>query len=175
MMYLRIFPSLKIHLCTERRISLLICCLHFTQLRRQSVRQLVHRLQTNVETTRRGINRRNVDRVIDIALCIVQLVAFSAVGAVPAGDGGCASDAREARDAAEGRPLGHEAVDTVGAGDGGHGLAGVVVDLVVGNGDGGCSCGGCLWGWDRERGGEEEGEERDGCSELHLERRVVVL
>lgn len=140
-MRLRNLPSTQIHLSTHRRIRLLIRSLHPTQLRRQPIRQLIHRLQPNIETTRRGINRRNIDGVIDVARRIVQLVAFSAVGAVPAGDGGCASDAREARDAAEGGPLGHQAVDAVGAGDGGHGLAGVVVDLVVGDGDGGCGCG----------------------------------
>lgn len=147
-------------------IGLLIRCLHPTQLHRHSVRQLVHRTRCNVETARCGIDRRNVDCV----LVILQLVAFSAVRAVPARDCRGATDASEAGDAAEGRPLGHEAIDAVGAGDVVHRAAAIVVARVVGDGDGNRSSGFGLWGRDRESGGEKEGEERDGCSELHLER-----
>lgn len=158
-----------IHLYTRGTVGwvgLFIRCLHPAQLHRHAVRQLVHGTRCNVEAARCGINCRNVDGV----LFILQLVAFSAVGAVPAGDCGGATDASEAGHAAKGRPLGHKAVDAVGAGNVVHRGTGIVIARVVGHGDRNRISGLVLWRRGRESGGDEEGDERDGCGELHFER-----
>ena len=72
----------------------------------------------------------------------MDLIAFSTVGAIPALHGGCTSDQRESGEGFEVRvALGDEAIDAIGAGDGGEGGGALVVLRVVGDG------GGLGWGW----------------------------
>lgn len=72
---------------------------------------------------------------VDGAAAVAQLPAGAARGRVPAGDLGGAADVGEAGDGALGlvAVAGDEAVGAVGARDGRHGAAGVVVAGVVGD------------------------------------------
>lgn len=123
-------------------LNLRIRRLHSPQLLRQPIRQLVHSLQTQVESSTCHIHRKHINRLIDVSGLVVDLIAFPTVGAIPALHGGCTSDQREAGKGFEVRvAFGNEAVDAIGAGDGGEGCGALVILRVVGDG------GGLGWGW----------------------------
>lgn len=89
-----------------------------SQLRSLIIRQIIHSLQSNIETTRRGINSQDIDGAGNLSRGEAQLVALATVGAIPAGDCWGASDQWEGRQRAE-RCVAvcFQAVEAIGAGD----------------------------------------------------------
>lgn len=139
--YLMIRPNLS----TLRLLNLRIRRLHSPQLLRQPIGQLIHSLQSQVEPSTRHIYRKHINRLIGVSGLVADLIAFSTVGAIPALHGRCTPDQRESGEGFEIRvAFGDEAVDAVGAGDGGKRAAALVVLWVIG--DGGSL--GSGWGWD---------------------------
>jgi hypothetical protein len=65
------------------------------QLYSLAIGQGVHSLEANVEATRGGIDGKDIDGFVDLAVGVVQLVAFAAVRAVPGRNGNGTSDVGE--------------------------------------------------------------------------------
>lgn len=82
-----------------------------------TVGQSIHGVEANVEASTAVVNSQDVDGLAAVS----ELPAGAAVGRVPASDGLDTTDVWEARDLALGLPVvsGDEAVDAVGARDGG--------------------------------------------------------
>lgn len=105
---------------TLRRFNLSICRINPPQLLRIATRQLIQSLQSQIKRSDRRIHRKHINRLINLPVLVVQLVAFTTVGTVPALDGGRASDQGEVGEGFEVRvALRDEAVGAIGAGDGG--------------------------------------------------------
>lgn len=119
----------------------------------------VQGLERQVEAVASMINGENIDRIPVVG----DLPASAAASGVPAGHGSGGADVREVREGPEGGvALGQETVRPVRAGGRGEGLVGVIVGLVVGDGDLAL----------REGGGcEEEGDGGESGSEAHDEGR----
>lgn len=66
-----------------------------TQLFSLAIGQGVHCLEANVEATRGGVDGKDIDLLVDLAVGVVQLVAFAAVRAVPLRDGDGTADVGE--------------------------------------------------------------------------------
>lgn len=112
-----------------------------SQLRSLIIRQIIHSLQSNVETSRRRIHSEDIDRAGNLSRGEAQLVALATVRTVPAGNCWGTSDQWEGGQRAEcGVAVCFQAVDAVGAGDCVQGGCAHVVLCVVGDGDclGGC-------------------------------------
>jgi hypothetical protein len=111
----------------------------------------VHGIETNVEARGGVVDGEDVD----LAALVLEAVAATTVGGVPASDDVDTTDVLGG-DVALGLPavLGDETVGTVRAGDGGHGARLVIVASVVGDSGG------------RDGGGESES--REDTSELHV-------
>lgn len=143
-------------------------CSHATQLFSLVIGEEIHSLNTDIETTGRGINSNDFN---GLAL-VLQGVAFAAVRIVPFGDGGCATDAGECRQGVESsKSLGHEAVLAVGAGDFVQGGASNIIFGIVGDrdlcsGSGSGSLGLRSWSCTGEVEGGHEGDS-DSSEGLH--------
>ena len=134
--------------------------------------EVVHGLETNVESTGGSVNSKNGDGLVNSIASVVQLVAFSAAGAATAGDGDGTANVREAWQLAECWVLSSK--DTA-AGDYVQGGAGDIVDCVVRDRD--CLRSGC---WDSsnevERGqdGGAQSDERLHCGLYDIFSSVVI-
>lgn len=118
---------------TFRRCDLLRRHIDSAQLLCQPARQIIHRIQSDVEPIIRMVNRQHADAFrLSFGVGISQIPTCSTTGRVPTGDCGCTADVGKFRQGIEcGVALGEEAVGAVRAGNVGEGRGPCVISFVV--------------------------------------------